>query len=505
MINYDYLARECDEMIQYISKHGNPNDIDFDIRLWETLKTALPTFMQTLGDAGMLSNMMVANIIADIVTKAINHRCIGVPIRSIEDAPADWFDPNDGPFQEQIANLESYYQNDELKNEYGYFVSNRRCSSIYYDPYDKTYHDLEEADAYYNDLTGIGWYGRMYDPDFIEQLLPDLYNRLNMGRFHLDTTIHSFPHFPKAVHNSLPCTWEEEALWDFVDIVDNIMHKEDLKESGPTKITQIDLKFFHGYLFFMRFNGEFEKDTYLLYVAPFLDNDPDEPDGLRGQCVVHLMPYSLPYDITESGIQTVYESHMNFMKKYMNPQKHLRSFFIFPSQQCQLEREDNVNPIFTFFTPTNEVSFKEFPLMRQIHQYEGIMNFSIVDASTEASADWTYTCDTHIIDSADDIAKLNILPPVKKAVQTVWNMIKRHDEMCKQRSIEIAARNAQPDFDGDVMIEEKPSTVIDGLHIGEKEDPTIMIADKMAMYAEGRENGDAPVSLKEGAPNPYAE
>ena len=47
--------------------------------------------------------------------------------------------------------------------------------------------------------------------------------------------------------------------------------------------------------------------------------------------------------------------------------------------------------------------------------------------------------------------------------------------------------------------------MIDGLHIGEKEDPTIMIADKMVMYAEGRENGDAPVSLKEGAPNPYAE
>ena len=430
---FERIIHECDLAIENLRK-GNPEEeIEMDVSFWECMKKALPELLTTLSEGDVLSHPFTANMAVDVISRAINHRTLGAPIWPIETAPRDWL-ANEQDIEKTLAFLESLYG---TKNDDGYMLQNRRCPSIFYDPHTKTYSDIEKADGYFNDLTGIGWTGRPFDPEFAKKVVPGLFERLDMGRYNFDSEIHNFPYYPVTGHKSHPCTWEEECLWDFLDI---ISIGREVKPMTLHNFSYDNLQL-TGYIILFRFDGFTDKDTYMLYVLPLMHYDPDT-NTTTHKCIIHLMPYTLPYDMNANAKDTILKSHMDFMAKYLV--KYPSSIGIFTSRCNLLEPEDNTNPMFNFFIPLDEVVENEeggrLFIGGSIKHYEHDTYLKIAESTL--SKDLYRNSDiynAYIFDVAKptDIPADAIPECVMQAACEVYALICRHDIKCMERRVQI--------------------------------------------------------------------
>lgn len=419
---FERIIHECDLVIEDLKQKNPPEEIDFDINFWETMKEVIPKLLQRLSDADILSHPMTANMALDVIGRAINHRTLGAPVHTIEEDPSEWFDPSQN-IDKAMEFVNSLYGE---KIDDGYMLQNRRCSSIFYDPYTKTYSDIELSDGYYNDLTGIGWTGNPYNKDFVKKYAPAIFERLNMDRFNFDSKIQSFPYYPVETHKSLPCTWEEECIWDFLYVASMTM---DTKfEVNPSAMSYGRL---HGYLFVIRYHGSYENDSYLLYILPI------EGENERDFCVVHLMQYVLPYDMKEDALNTIKKSHMDFMQKLIP--SYPQSIMIFQSGSELLEREDCHDPTFTFFIPLDDVNDDRFQSGNEYHinnKHDSLQLTAIPTVFTDKQPDVAYEADIFDIVTPDD-APSDIPASVLFNLRKVYDMIVHHDKECAKRAAEI--------------------------------------------------------------------
>ena len=459
-MSYERIKHECDLAIKELQKNYTPEEIDMDIQIWTCLKEAIPELLMRLSEGGVLSNMTSANMAADIITRAINGRTLGAPIHTIEDAPYEWLDDGQD-IEKSMAFLESLYG---TENEDGYMLQNRRCSSIFYDPHTKQYSDNELMDGCHNDLTGVAWVGRPFDQDYAKAIMPLIYDRLDMGRFHCDGIIHSFPYYPVSQHRSIPATWEEECVWDFLSMMQYVSFK-DIKPKITPNTREYTPGIMTGYICLIKFKCyDGEECTYMLYVMPLPHWDEKGKSLVEADvsCVVHLMPYTLPYNLDENALEIIRKSHMNFMSRYV-PDFTARTLLIYPSTCNLLEPEDNIDSMFTFFMPIDELpDNEELGYLQPGYDYE-YPEVGTVRAVSPATADTAfrrfYDCKIFLTTTPADVPRY-VPSFVSEKILKVYGMICRHDDMCKQRCADINA--AVTKFNAETMAD--PSY--------EKEDPT---------------------------------
>lgn len=430
----EFVKAECAINIDRLHKTTD-QDVSFDLNFWETINKILPPFFQQLSDAGLLSNGYVVHMLGDVIDKALNHKSFG-PLQSIEINPTEWFGDDCAKSGSQIIS--------ELKDQYfqkpydGYTISNKRCSSVYYNPYTMTYHDLEKANGYYNDLTGIGWTGNPFDLKFAQRVIPLIASSLNMGRFNFDTTIKKFPYTPLIHHESLPVTWEEEAVWDFLEILEQIeAYKGDEFTRLPIKTYSTNN--FNSYMVFIHFDGLCEKETYLLYLFGMKDEEGDD-DFI----ITHLMPYQLPLKMSQLDIDTVMCSHLEFMKKYLFTDP--SSIYRFHSPMNLLEPEDNKDPMWSFFILGSQVTI-DSTIKKSMHVNDGYLylpkdyasQLQLINIDCNKLADFIYNSDACEVSRSDDIDKLNIPDYMKAQIRKVYDLISKHDQNCYKRGLKLCA------------------------------------------------------------------
>lgn len=441
---FERIIHECDLAIEDLKKNNSDDDIGMDISFWECMKITIPQLFKTLSEWEVLSHPITANMAADVITRALNHRTLGAPIRSIEDAPYDWLDDAQD-VEKAMAFLETFYGK---SNDDGYYLQNRRCPSVFYDPCTKTYSDNEKADGYFNDLSGIGWTGRPFDPEFAKKTIPGLFERLDMARFNMDSIIHEFPYYPVVHHRSHPCTWEEECLWDFLDMISIG------REVKPMTLHSFryDNQQMTGYIILFRFNGSYEKDTYMLYVLPLTQHDPD--DGVEtNQCIVHLMPYVLPYDMPKTACDIIYKSHMNFMSKYLV--KYPSSIGIFTARCNLLEPEDNADPIFNFFIPLNEVVEDEERGISFIggstmhYNHDSYITITETTLQEDLQKPDFYNARIFDVSAPSELPDDEIPECVMDAIRKVYALIYIHDRNCMERRMNIAKAHENFNYEKD--------------------------------------------------------
>lgn len=434
----EFVKTECAINLERLRQMKEDDDVSFDIYFWESMDTILPTFFQQLSDAGLLSNGYVAHKVASIIDKAFNHTSLS-PIHSIEDDPLEWFDAEcimGRTGAEIISDLKDRYYNTEFN---GYLISNKRCSSVYYNPYTMKYHDTELAHGYYNDLTGIGWTGYPFEPKFAAQIIPNIAESLKMSRFRFDTTISKFPYTPAAHHDSLPVTWEEESLWDFLDIIDHVQdYKGDEFSRSPVQKFTIGDPF--SYLVFIHFNGASEKATYLLYLVPMKDKDG------KYTFITHLMPYQLPFAMSSTDIETTVESHRNFMASYLL-KKRPTSIYYFHSPMNLLEPEDNKDLMWSFFISADEVALND-TLKSMMHINDGYLYLPkdyasilhLAQIQYENDGDVVYSYKSIEIINRTEISSIDAPEKVKDQIAKVYNLISKHDHLCHERGIALGLK-----------------------------------------------------------------
>lgn len=429
---FERIIHECDLAIENLKRDNPDDDVSMDVSFWECMKVALPQLLMTLSEGGVLSHPITANMASEVISRAMNHRTLGAPIRSIEEAPYDWFDESQD-IEKAMAFLETFYGKED--ND-GYLVQNRRCPAIFYDPHTKTYCDVEKADGYFNDLTGIGWTGRPFDPEFAKRTAPELFERLDMGRFNVDSKIHEFPYYPTAQHNSHPCTWEEECYWDFLDAI-----SPSNQESEPMTDHSFvfDDRVMTGYLILIRFKGTTDSSTYLLYALPFYHYD-EETDKVERFCIVHLMQYAFPYDMPTSATEIIYKSHKDFMAKYLPTFP--GALCVYSSSCNLLEPDDNANPIFNFFVSVDNIYEDDehhFVPGTTKHYERGAYIKTIGSSvpSEDRPIEDFYNALIFDIEKPSDLPRATIPDPVMEAVNTVYAMICRHDVKCAERQLEL--------------------------------------------------------------------